>query len=167
MTRVHMDSRKWPDQRHWQFSMERLGEDVHGVWLRTPLGTMAQRGDENPRALDQGFVTLLPPRAWWVAEFYWDHPQHTVYVNIGTPCSWVGDRVSQVDLDLDVVRRLDGTVEILDEDEFLQHQDLYAYPTAIIDSARSAAASAVDQLERRFEPFGDAANRWLEVAGCP
>lgn len=33
-----------------------------------------------------------------------------------------------VDLDLDVVRRFDGSAEILDEDEFAEHQVRYGYP---------------------------------------
>ena len=31
MSAVHVDFRKWPDQRHWQFTMTRLGEDEHAT----------------------------------------------------------------------------------------------------------------------------------------
>lgn len=99
MTKVHMDSRKWPDRRHWQYTMTRLGEDEHGVWLHAPPETVAQRGDEPPRQLCTGFVSLVPVDQWWITEFYWRHHFHELYVNIGTPPTWYGDAVHQIDLD--------------------------------------------------------------------
>jgi protein associated with RNAse G/E len=63
------------------------------------------------------------------------------------------------------VRNRDGSVEVLDEDEFLDHQVRYEYPGDLIAEARAATARAVELLETREEPFGGAARRWLEVAG--
>jgi predicted RNA-binding protein associated with RNAse of E/G family len=46
-----------------------------------------------------------------------------LYIDITTVPRWVsGDQVEMVDLDLDVIRRFDGPAEILDEDEFAEHQ---------------------------------------------
>ncbi len=165
MSLVHVDERKWPDQLHWQYEAQRLGEDEHGVWLHVPRGTIANRGDQPPLAVPYGFVTLVPGGAWWLGEFYWDNPRHSVYVNIGTPPEWHGDRVTQVDLDLDVIRRPDGTVETVDEDEFLDHQVRFAYPQELIAATRVATAAAAELLIAGIEPFGIASRRWLEVAG--
>jgi protein associated with RNAse G/E len=63
-----------------------------------------------------------------------------------------------------VVRTRDGRVEILDEDEFADHQVRFGYPQKLIDGARAAAIEVVTLLERRNEPFGEAAAHWLEVA---
>ena len=156
--------RKWPDRRHWQFTGLPLGEDAYGTWLLTPEGNVAQRGSEPPITLATGFVGLVPPNAWWVAEFYWNHPSYEVYVNITTPVDWDGDRLTSIDLDLDVIRRLDGTVEILDEDEFLTHSVRYEYPPALVGSARRAAERAREALLRDDEPFGRAPSKWLESA---
>jgi hypothetical protein len=163
MAQIHVDSRKWRDRPHWQFSTDYLGEDEHGAWLHAPAGTVAQRGDEPPRAITAGFVGLAPHRAWWFVDFYWDHPLWTMYVNIATPCEWHGDRVTQIDLDLDVVRTLDGAVEILDEDEFIDHQVRYEYPQNLIDGALAATETAVNMLEQTREPFAVAADRWLNL----
>ena len=162
---VHIDERKWPDRLHWQFDAARLGEDEHGVWLYAAPDTVARRGHEPPRALKSGFVILVPQDECWIAEFYWDHPWHAVYVNIGTPPRWDGDRMTQIDLDLDVVRTLDGSVEVLDEDEFLDHQVRYEYPAELIAATRKAALRAVELVTAGAEPFGNAAERWLTLAG--
>lgn len=142
-----------------------LGEDEHGVWLHAPEGTVAQRGSEPPFPLRIGFVTLVPRRKWWVVEFNRHHPRRSVYVNIGTPPAWDGDRVTQVDLDLDVVRRLDGTVEVEDEDEFHDHRVRFSYPADLVANAERATAVAAELLRRRTEPFDVAPERWLDLAG--
>jgi predicted RNA-binding protein associated with RNAse of E/G family len=163
VTKVEWDGRKWPDQVHWQYALRRLGRDEHGVWLYAPPDTVVQRGEEPPRGLEAGFVALVPEDAWWTAEFYWDHPWLAVYVNIGTPCEWDGDRVTQIDLDLDVVRLLDGSVKTIDEDEFADHQIRYDYPQELVDAARRAANETTRMLEEGVEPFGVAANHWIDL----
>ncbi len=165
MSLVHIDERKWPERLHWQFDVSRLGEDQHGVWLHAPADTIAQRGHEPPRRIGAGFVILVPEDEWWIVEFYWDHPCHEVYVNIGTPPAWDGARVTQVDLDFDVARKLDGSVVVLDEDEFLDHQARYGYPPDLVAAARDATAHAVELVTAGREPFGGAATPWLRLVG--
>jgi protein associated with RNAse G/E len=159
---VQWDGRKWPDRRHWQFEMRRLGEDAHGAWFFVPVGATVRRGDEPSRALRHGIAMLVPRDTWWTVEFYWDHPEWSLYVNIGTPCESYDDRVRQVDLDLDVVRTRDGRVQTLDEDEFELHQGLYAYPPDLIRSARKAADEVAILVNGAIEPFGHAADPWIE-----
>jgi len=158
---VHVDMRKWPDHVHWQYDVRLLGEDEHGIWLHAPSETIVKRGTEPSRPLGVGFIQLVPIDEWWIVEFYTNHPWHSVYVNIGTPPVWDGDRVTQVDLDLDVVRKMDGTVAVLDEDEFADHQSRYAYPTDLIVAARMATEGAVSSVRNREGPFGSAAKSWI------
>ena len=160
---VEWDGRKWPDRLHWQFKMTRLGEDAHGSWFAVPAGAVVRRGHEPARQLADGFVSLVPREAWWEAEFYASHPQWQVYVNIGTPCERLDGRIRQIDLDLDVVRTWDGKIEILDEDEFADHQVELSYPPELIDGARAATAEVAEMLARRIEPFDRADERWLEL----
>jgi uncharacterized protein len=161
---VRWDGRKWRNRVHWQFPMTWLGEDSHGAWLAVPSGTLVRRGHEPPFTLPDGFVALVPRGAWWEAEFYTSQPELEIYVNIGTPCEWGRDRVRQVDLDLDVIRTLGGSVKTLDEDEFLDHQKRFRYPPNLIDGARTAASEIATMLAERAEPFDHAPRMWLEVA---
>ena len=163
MSLVHVDMRKWPDELHWQFDARLLGEDEYGIWLHASSDTIVKRGSEPSRPLGVGFVGLVPRDKWWIVEFYPHHPWHSVYVNIGTPPVWDGDRVTQIDLDLDVVRKTDGAVEVLDEDEFAEHQIQYSYPPHIIAAARAATDVAVASVLGREEPFGSAADSWIAL----
>ncbi len=161
---VHIDFRKWPDRRHWHFTMRRLGEDDHGLWLWAPAGTPAQRGHEPVQAFKSTAVKLLTPDRWWTA--IWNEAgRHELYVDISTPVKWDGNRATLIDLDLDVTRyRENGEVAVLDEDEFLDHQVRFDYPPQIIDKARTATARVALEVEQRVEPFGTVAASWLARA---
>jgi protein associated with RNAse G/E len=158
---------KWNGSPHWEFDMERIGEDEHGVWLWTPAGTELRRGAEKTIHVERGFVKVITPNRWWTA--VWNVGPGNggrsieIYVDVITPAVWEGDIVRMVDLDLDVIRRRDGTVEIDDEDEFEEHRVTFGYPDHIVDKARTETARLAIAVERRDEPFGSVGERWLEV----
>lgn len=86
-----------------------------------------------------------------------------IYVDVITPARWISaDRVEMVDIELDVVLHQDGTVELLDEDEFLDHSARYGYPDSLIHRARTTAAELMLKVEAREEPFGEEGMAWLE-----
>lgn len=156
--------RKYDESLHWHYTMRRLGEDEHGVWLGSPPGSSGRRGSEPPVRYDHGFVMLIPTGTWWTAIFNDDaHPRTEIYCDIGTVPEWRDGEVTMVDLDLDVVRGRDGRVEIVDQDEFAEHRVRYGYPPEIIDGAERAAGWLRDRLEGAADPFGY--RRWLAMIG--
>jgi hypothetical protein len=151
---------KWGDRPHWHFDCLHVGEDEHGVWLAGPPGTLLQRADEPPIHHENGFVQLIPHQGDWLASFDKDD-WCEVYVDVTTRPCWAGSTVTCVDLDLDVVRNRDGRVELLDEDEFLEHQVRYRYPAEVIEGARATAGWLLEAVAARREPFGGAGRAWL------
>lgn len=162
VTRYRIDARKYPDRLHWQYEMRHLGEDEHGLWLHLPSGTPARRGHGPQQLIEPGFVALIPIGDPWIVEFYLNHPKHLVYVNIGTVPVVNGATVHQIDLDLDVVLTHGGEVAVLDEDEFIEHQQRFDYPDEISDLALAAAREARTRLEDRLPPFDGVADMWLD-----
>lgn len=158
--RIHIDMRKWPDREHSQIEASRLGGDEYGTWIYAKPGTLLTRGQESLN-LEFGFVGLAPDDEWWVVEFWLGHPEVDLYVNIGTPPVWNGSRLTQIDLDLDVIRRLDGRVEVIDIDEFEEHQVEYGYPEELVVGAREAADRAVEMIQDSAEPFASVFERWV------
>lgn len=161
---MHIDFRKWPDQTHWQFAMRRLGEDEHGIWLWSPPGVVARRGDEAPQVLTATNVKLIAADAWWTAMWNDRSPHVELYVDIATPARWADDRVTMIDLDLDVVRLRNGRVELHDGDEFDDHRVRYGYPPHVVAAARATAAQVLLDVEAHRKPFGAAATGWLAMA---
>ncbi len=134
-----------------------VDRDAHGTWLLVEPNGEYRRGDEPPRHDKHGFIVLVPTDGWWTANFNAVAHQlhgHLVYVNINTAAHWDEDSVHLIDLDLDVTLSPDGSVRLLDEDEFEAHQALYRYPQDIIDRTRTTAAEVLEAASRRDEPFG-------------
>ena len=158
---------KWDGSAHWAFDMERIGEDEHGIWLWAPAGTALHRGSDKTIQAERGFVKVIAPNRWWTA--VWNvgplkgDRSIEIYVDVITPAVWDGNTVRMVDLDLDVIRRSGGMVEVDDEDEFEEHRILYGYPDHVIDKARTEAARLAIAVELRTEPFGSVGERWLEA----
>jgi protein associated with RNAse G/E len=163
---VHVRYGKWGGGRHYEFTMSRLGEDEHGVWLGAPQGTTIRRpGSVFPSTTE--WVTCFARSAGWTASFY-PHERHDIatYVDITTVPQWLRDGaldvVSMVDLDLDVVLGVDGSLLIDDEDEFEQHRHSLAYPVEIVALAQSATAAVYDAIAAGDEPYRAVGQRWLE-----
>lgn len=154
---------KWGGRRHWEFVLEPLGDDRYGWWLGGRAGMTLRRGLEPPMVQPHDFVTLVPTSGWWVASF--NGPGETavdVYVDVTTVPVRSECAVEAVDLDLDVVRLRDGSVRVLDEDEFADHQVRYRYPAEVVDLARASCDDLVRRITAGDEPFVRVARAWLE-----
>ena len=154
---------KYPETPHWRHEGVWLGEDEHGVWLGATRGSIAQRGHEPAKRIRQNQVHLIPRDEWWVITHAPGHPWAAHWIDISTPATFEEDRVTMVDLDLDVVGRIDGSVIVEDEDEFAEHQVSLGYPLELIENAERATAEMVIALTERHEPFATVIHRWLEM----
>lgn len=152
--RIHIRSTKYDGSLHWHYDADDLGTDDHGQWFALRPGDPYRRGDEPVRHATHGFVGFVPFEGAWSAEF---NPTpiggSLIYVNVNTPAVFGDGIVEFVDLDLDVVLRPDGTVALLDEEEFAEHSATMSYPEKIVDLSRSTAAALFVALERKNEPF--------------
>ena len=162
MTPIRVVYRKYDGSLHWHMELGRLGADEYGTWLGAPAGSQCQRGSEEPVTFSHAYVLLIPWSGGWTmtcnAEPCWTE----LYIDITTVPQWVaGDQVEMVDLDLDVVRGFDGSAEILDEDEFAEHQVRYSYPPEVTGHAERAATAMLAAVTSGTEPFGQVCRNWL------
>ena len=153
---------KYPDTLHWRHEGHCLGEDEHGVWLGCRAGDVAQRGTEAVKYISGNQVHLIPRDEWWVLTYAPHHPKATHWIDISTLATFGEDRVTMVDLDLDVVRTPDGRVVIDDEDEFAEHQVTLGYPPELIENAERATREMLAALTEMREPFHEVARTWWE-----
>ncbi|WP_283134850.1 DUF402 domain-containing protein [Rhizohabitans arisaemae] len=160
---INVVYRKYDGSLHWHMTLRKLGEDEHGVWLGAPAGSTGQRGSEPPIVYTFPYVMLFPREGWWTASFN-DVPHKTeIYCDVTTVPTWTDDQVTMIDLDLDVLRRRDGTVFIDDEDEFAEHRVRYSYPPEIVGGARTACAWLFDSVSNGAEPFASGYKKWLTL----
>ncbi|HEY3503093.1 MAG TPA: DUF402 domain-containing protein [Actinocatenispora sp.] len=165
--RVRVRYRKYDGALHWHFDAVRLGADEFGTWLGCPPGTTLQRGHELTVVWEEAQVLLVPEERWWTANFN-DEPNKTeIYCDITSVPTWHGDELRAVDLDLDVVRRRDGRVELLDEDEFAEHQVRYGYTPDVVAAAEASAAELHRAISANEEPFATVYQTWLAMVTAP
>lgn len=160
---VQVNYRKYDGSLHWNLRMRRLGEDEHGVWLGLPANGLTRKGHGPAVVLDEPHVILFPTGSWWTATFNAAPRRTEIYCDITTPPHWLSPtEVTMVDLDLDVVvTRGTPTPRLIDEDEFADHQKLYAYPPSVITAARSAATHLLQAIASPAPPFNGAHLPWL------
>ncbi len=159
---VRVVYRKFDESLHWHQWMEFLGEDEFGVWLGGRVGAVSQRGHELKLTAEEAHVQLFPRERWFTAIFN-DAPRMTeIYCDITTPVEFSDDRVTMIDLDLDVIKRRDGTVLVDDEDEFAEHQVKYGYPAAIIEQAQASCDWLVKAVAND-EPFTSVYKTYLDM----
>ncbi|TDD46401.1 DUF402 domain-containing protein [Kribbella antibiotica] len=157
---------KYDGTPHRLMDAVHLGEDEHGLWVGTRPGQRAQRSDGSWTTVDHHRVRLFPRGQWWSALFN-DEPHRTrIYCDITMPPVFGVDTVTAVDLDLDIRLLRDGTIRVMDEDEFAAHQVRYAYPPQVIATARATC----DWLAANIavtEPFTTAYQPYLAMLKAP
>lgn len=92
----------------------------------------------------------------WYSIFRFSAPDGRLlkfYCNINTPPTFESGVLTFVDLDVDVLVQPDLSFEVLDEDEFEHHAELYGYPLAYRSGVREALAELRHLIENRQFPF--------------
>jgi uncharacterized protein len=163
---VYLDMRKWKVRPHYRFHGTRLGEDQFGTWVAVTKGTTFT-GPVSGR-YPVSFVGLVPWTGWYLAT-WWDlrHAgiRFQTYVDITTPPVWfTPNHVGTIDLDLDVIRDIQGRVFIDDEDEFDDHRARYGYPDDVVAEARASVDAVAAAMREGAGPFGGAWERWFSLA---
>ena len=164
---IRLELTKWVDSPHWQLDGVYLGSDAAGDWLGFPTGThMSRPGVEITSTNDQVGLVPAPGTAAgqaWLATFHGPGGSVWTYVDMTTIPEWDGHIVRAVDLDLDVVERLDRTVFVDDEDEFEEHRVELGYPSEIVDLALVTRDAVLSAVREKLPPFDGSAAPWFTV----
>lgn len=159
---VTIEFTKYDGRAHWHFPVRPLGADEHGKWYGAYHGVELQRGQEPPVSWGCDFVVLVPAAGEWIGCFN-SAGKFAIYIDVTGPISISDGRVTAVDLDLDVVRLPDGGVELLDEDEFIEHQVRFGYPSEVVERAEATANWLLHAVRSRQEPFDTVGPSWLST----
>jgi uncharacterized protein len=164
---VRVVYRKYDGSLHWHMTMRWLGEDEHGVWTGSPPMCTMRKGDGPVVTFPHAQIMLFPRDSWWTAAFN-DVPAKTeIYCDITTPVRWPSPgEVTMIDLDLDVCRMRGGAVELLDADEFAEHQIRYGYPADVISAAERSAEWLQAALADGSEPFAGSYRQYLALVSA-
>ncbi|MBT3273904.1 MAG: DUF402 domain-containing protein [Spirochaetales bacterium] len=129
---------KYDGSLHYRFPVEIIGTDEDTL--------IVYRGPDQLLETYRGnFTANMHSLQIFYRKFYhniaiawnrdWTPRMH--YVNIATPADWNNERVTAVDMDLDLILKPDRhDVIVDDEHEFDKHIDLFHYPAELIEACR-------------------------------
>lgn len=151
---------KWPRRQPGVSVARFLGEDTFGRWLGLTEGNPWWTADRSHSGVFlSSFVVLVPHGTYWTACFNPVNP--VVDVDIVLPVRWIDDVLEIVDLELDVLRTIDGRVQVRDRNELARVRAAWAMPDDIAAQAEAVCEQVRMQVEQRNEPFGDVGPSWL------
>ena len=155
-TRALLRATKYDGTAHWIQPCQVVSDDgnllIASYRARTPIYT--SRGEF--RSPYDSLVYFWRDR--WYNVFRLSRPGCALalwYCNVTTPPQFDGCQIGYVDLDLDVTVRPNGCIELLDEDEFEEHQLQYGYPHEVIEHAQEAADDLIALAKARAYPFSE------------
>lgn len=155
-SRALLRATKYDGTAHWIQPFQVISDDgnliVASYRARTPIYT--SRGEF--RSPYDSLVYFWRDR--WYNVFRLSRPGCPLalwYCNVTTPPSFNGGQIGYVDLDLDVTVRPNGWIELLDKDEFEDHQKVYAYPSDVIRNAETAAQDVMALARQKAFPFSE------------
>lgn len=155
-SRALLRATKYDGTAHWIQPFQVVSDDgnllITSYRARTPIYT--SRGEF--RSPYDSLVYFWRDR--WYNVFRLSRPGCPLalwYCNITTPPTYDGQQIGYIDLDLDVTVRPNGCIDLLDEDEFEDHQRLYSYPPDVIEQAERAAEDVMSLARANAFPFSE------------
>lgn len=155
--------RKWDGGPHWVNDCVYLGSDQWGDWLGQPAAWLNARPGLEFRA-ETPAVMLVPPSGDFVLTVNSAPHRVRIYIDIAWDVHWVDGEPRGIDMDLDVVKAVDGRGLFIDDrDEWDEHRVAYGYPPELVARLEALALDLERRVGAEEPPFDDAtAAAWLE-----
>ena len=104
-------------------------------------------------AAEDSAVEIYFADRWYNVWHFRSSPRNLWYCNIAMPAAFDGKVLRWVDLDLDVRCHVDGSIQVLDEDEFERHRVEMCYPDEVAERTLAALDEVLHLARRRIFPF--------------
>jgi hypothetical protein len=156
--RIRSASTKYDGSIHYEFDTHLIDHVDGCLRLFIPAGT-PNRSYRGEGIFEADCVALFFPgddsRGLNVFHYLTPYPHNGVVMasDMLTGAQLDGDSLSWIDLDLDVEVFADGRIELVDEDEFEEHQLRYRYPSEVIEGASHGADVALGLAPAGAFPF--------------
>ena len=115
-------------------------------------------------------VSFFIPGQWFNIVALIEHAGIRYYCNIASP-PYLNDGVlTYIDYDLDVIRAIDRSIRIVDQQEYDQHKQLYHYPPLVQAKVMNGLNTLLQRIDSDKAPFRDEViisyyKNWLSTMG--
>lgn len=154
MRKIKIVSKKYNGQLRGSYEAYLYADDAEKIIVFAPPGTLSFSQKKGTwEAAPDGLLELYFKQKWYNVWHICEQNSgiNHIYANIAMPATFQDNVLTWVDLDLDLRVHLDGSLELLDEDEFVENSVRFAYPPSVIAQARAAVDEvSVCYQHRRF-----------------
>jgi protein associated with RNAse G/E len=154
--RIEVISKKYDNSVRDEYETYLYSEDDGTILLFSPPVTRyydyrKQAWFEAPDGLIEIYFKDRWYNVWHICEQ--KSNRNKIYSNICMPAALEGNVLEWVDLDLDFRVHMNGSIELLDEEEFEQNARQFGYPGWLVEKARAACDEVVKLFETAEFPF--------------
>jgi len=104
-------------------------------------------------------VSFFIPKMWFNVVALIEDAGVRYYCNVASPPYQSGNVITYIDYDLDVIRMPDGSMHVVDQEEYDQHKVNYHYSDMVDRKVRDGLDLLVERVSQGTAPFNDEAVR--------
>jgi protein associated with RNAse G/E len=156
MRKIQIVSKKYDGSLRDEYEAFLFAENDEGFVVYTPPGTMDY--DHRKRAwfeAPDGLLELYFKARWYTVWHICEQNTHVnqIYTHLSMPAVMTATGIEWVDLDLDYRVYLDGWIERLDEQEYIEHKASMRYPAAVHEQVQAACVEVEALYQKQAYPF--------------
>lgn len=102
-------------------------------------------------------VSFFIPGQWYNIVALIEATGIRYYCNVASPPYFSGNTLTYIDYDLDVIVQIDGSRQIVDQDEYERHQAIYHYSGTVKKKVEDGLAALLERIDAGRQPFDDGA----------
>lgn len=100
-------------------------------------------------------VTFFIPNQWYNIVALIEETGIRYYCNVASPPYRSGGVITYIDYDLDVIVMPDGSMQVVDQDEYELHKAQYHYSEIVIKKVEEGLDALLQRIHDRRPPFED------------
>lgn len=156
MRRIKVLSKKYDNSLRDEHEAYLYSREDETITILSPAGTRyydhrKEAWFEAPDGLLEVYFRDRWYNVWHICEQ--NSHRNLIYANLCMPASLRGNVLEWVDLDLDFRVHMNGSIELLDEEEFEQNISQFGYSEWVVENVRAACDEVLVRFGRGQFPF--------------
>lgn len=163
--KITISALKYGNRPHydWQSTIIELTKD-YVIVKSEPGRVLRHHSKQTEFVMNNWGVEFFPFKQWFTVSVDILHGKiEGFYCNIAQPAKLIGNCLSFVDLDLDLICDNDGEWKVVDEEEFMENMVKYSYTSEIIERVRLEMTNLQKRVIAQQFPFDGTIQQFIDL----
>ncbi|MBJ6362808.1 DUF402 domain-containing protein [Paenibacillus sp. GCM10012307] len=143
--------------RNWLIPKSRLTAEhaSESIIVLMNSQTPIQEADRKVWVSKVPAVSFFIPGQWFNVVALIEEAGIRYYCNVASPPYLHEGVLTYIDYDLDVIRTWDGSMHVVDRDEYEAHKAMYHYPALVQEKVEEGLTALIQRIQSGGAPFDD------------